>query len=205
MAGVAPIRMVCWAAAGVAQAREMTTSSERAAITLPPLVDRRRFLIVAAHDAPVAIGLASDNHDVDILAAEDGDQLVGGGLELRRPRLLAERRARIDVVLDELRVPVLARGHGGCLVEPVDERVLLGEAGAVDELLGGDGIEEEGGRRVRVHAPEHAPHVLAPVLFAEPEGEGRGAAAREHADRAVRGLETVRDVERLPGTALLVL
>src|SRR4029450_3951927 len=109
MAGVAPIR-ICWVEAGVAQARSRVTVSPRAALTLPPLVDRHRLLIVAAHDAPVAIGLASDDHDVNILAAEDGDQLVGGGLELRRPRLLAEGRGGVDVVLGELGVPVLARG-----------------------------------------------------------------------------------------------
>src|SRR5262245_66431114 len=35
---------------------------------LSPLVHRRRRLIVAAHDPPVAVGLASQDHNVDVLA-----------------------------------------------------------------------------------------------------------------------------------------
>src|SRR5918997_1320168 len=48
-------------------------------------------------------------------------------------------------------------------------------------------------------------HVLAPVLLAQPQCKGGGAAAREDADGAVGRLEPVLDVERLPGAALLVL
>src|SRR5215472_19135310 len=71
-----------------------------------PLVHRRRRLIIAAHDAPVAVRLSSHDHDVDVLAAEDRNHLVRPRLELGRPRLLAEGRPRIDVVLYELVVPV---------------------------------------------------------------------------------------------------
>src|SRR4051794_30003993 len=74
----------------------------------PPVVDLHGLLIVAAHDAPVAVRLAAHDHHVDILAAEHGNERVGLGLQLRRPRLLAEGGARVDVVLHELVVPVLA-------------------------------------------------------------------------------------------------
>src|SRR5262245_25781908 len=105
---------------------------------LPPLVDECRLVEVGAHDAPVAVGLAADHHDVDVFAAEHRDELVGPSLELPRPWLVAERGARVDVVLDELVVPVLARRHPGGVVDPVDERFLLREPAAVDELPRGD-------------------------------------------------------------------
>src|SRR5262247_4532949 len=76
-----------------------------------PLVDRGRLLVAAPHDAPVAVGLAADDHHVDILPPEHADQRVGSGLEVRGPRLLAEGGSRIEIVLDELVVPVLAGRH----------------------------------------------------------------------------------------------
>src|SRR6266545_8127141 len=110
---------------------------------LPPLVDRDGFLIGAAHDAPVAVGLAPHDHDMDIFSFKDPYLFVGRGLELGGPRLLAEGRARVDVVPDELVVPVLARRHPRRVVEPVDQRVLLREPAALDELARGDGIEQK--------------------------------------------------------------
>ncbi len=58
---------------------------------------------------------------------------------------------------------------------------------------------------MRVHAAQHVADVRAPVLFANAERVGRGAAATEDAHGAVGRAETVLDVERLPRTALLVL
>src|SRR5262249_40133356 len=59
----------------------------------PQLVDRPRLLVVGAHDAPVAVGLAAHHPHVDVLPAEHRDHLVGCGLEFGGPRLLAEGRA----------------------------------------------------------------------------------------------------------------
>src|SRR5437762_2586184 len=112
----------------------------------PPVVDLHGLLIVAAHDAPVAVGLAAHHHDVNVLAPEHRDQLVRPGLQLGRPRLLAERGARVNVVLHELVVPVLAGRHESVIVQPVEQRILLREAAAVDELPRGDRIEQQRGR-----------------------------------------------------------
>src|SRR5262249_30380365 len=83
-----------------------------------PVVDRRRCLVVAAHDPPVAVGLAADHHDVDVLAIEHRDQLVRRRPELGGVRLLTRRRARVEVVLGELVVPVLVGAHPRGVVDP---------------------------------------------------------------------------------------
>src|SRR5206468_1181543 len=172
---------------------------------LAPVVDRDGVLVGAAHDAPVPVGLAPDHHDVDVLAPEHRDQLIRRRAEVRRPRLLAERRPRVDVILDELIVPVLAGRQSRGVVEPVDERVLLREPATLDELARGDRIEQERRRSVGIHPAEQVPDVLAPVLLAQPEGEGGGPASGEDAHGARVGPEPVLDVERLPRAPLLVL
>src|SRR2546422_5819332 len=152
----------------------------------------RSLRVRRAHDAPVAVGLTAHDRDVDILAAVHLDHLVGRGLELRGPRLLAEGGPRVQIVLDQLVIPELAGRHPGVLVDPVDERVLLGEPAPVDELPRGDGIEHEDRRDVRVHAAQHVADVLAPVLLAYAQRVGRGTASAEDAHRAVGRTETDR-------------
>src|SRR5439155_8108703 len=171
---------------------------QRAPVASAPLVDRHGLLIVAAHDPPVAVRLAADDHHVDVLAPEHRDHLIGRRLQLAGPRLLAERRARVDVVLDQLIVPVLARAHLGRVVEPVDEELLLREAAAVDELTRGDRIEQECGRPVRIHPAQHVRDMLAPVLLAHAQRERGRAHAGEHAHRAVVRREPMLRVERRP-------
>ena len=53
-----------------------------ASARLPPFIDRDGLLIVAAHNAPVPVGLAAHHDDVDVLATEHRDQLLRQGLEL---------------------------------------------------------------------------------------------------------------------------
>jgi hypothetical protein len=40
---------------------------------LPPLIHRRGLLVATTHDAPVAVGLTADHHDVDILTTKHRD------------------------------------------------------------------------------------------------------------------------------------
>src|SRR5262245_54253330 len=98
---------------------------------LTPVVDRDGVLVGAAHDAPVPVRLAADHDDVDVLPSEHRDELVRRCAEVRSPRLLAERRPRVDVILDELIIPVLAGRQACGVVEPVDECLLLREAAAI--------------------------------------------------------------------------
>src|SRR5438034_9319327 len=180
--------------------RNPTVAPRDATPLLPstPLVDRHGLLIVAAHDPPVAVRLAADDHDVDVLAPEHRDHLIGRRLQLAGPRLLAERCARVDVVLDELIVPVLARAHLCRVVEPVDEQVLIRERAAVDELARGDRVEQERRRPVRVQSSQHVRDVLAPVLLAHAERERGRADTGEDAHRAVARGEAMLGVERFP-------
>ena len=141
--------------------------------------------MVRPHDLPVAVGLAADHDDVDVLLLEEADQLVGLGLELGRQRLLPERRARVAVVLHELQVPVARGRHLGRLPQPADQLLLGVEAAAVDELARGDRIEQQRRRRDLVGAEQHVAHVLAPVGLAQAEAERRRPAAEKHADDAV--------------------
>src|SRR5690242_5456792 len=62
----------------------------------PPRVDRHGLAILRAHDAPVAVGLAADHDDVDVLLRKDADRLVLAGFQPGRHRLLPECRPRID-------------------------------------------------------------------------------------------------------------
>src|SRR5438105_12265907 len=57
----------------------------------------------------------------------------------------------------------------------------------------------------RIHSAQHVPHVLLPVLLAHSQRECGVAAASEGTYRAVGALESLREVERLPRTPLLVL
>src|SRR5262249_61752118 len=68
----------------------------------PPSINRDGFSIFGAHDAPVAVGLAADHNDVDLLLGEVIDQLVVLGLEPGRHRLLAECRPWVHVILHQL-------------------------------------------------------------------------------------------------------
>src|SRR5262245_16524702 len=95
-----------------------------AAARSPPLVNRDSLLIITAHNAPVPVGLAAHYHDVDVLATKHRNQLLRQGLELRGPRFLSERGAGVNVVLDELIVPVFAGRQAGVVVEPIDEFLL---------------------------------------------------------------------------------
>src|SRR4030095_543365 len=114
-------------------------------------------------------------------------------------------RPWVDVVLDELIVPELARRHPRVLVDPVDQRVFLGDPAPIDELARGDRIEHEDRRDVWVHAAQHVADVLAPVLLAKAERVRGGSAPAEDAYRAIGRTKSVLDVKRLPGAPLLVL
>src|SRR5712691_6130115 len=74
---------------------------------LTPVVNRDGLLVIAAHDAPVAIRLAAHHHHVDGLGTEYRNQLIWRRLELRGPGLLAKGRPWVEIVLDQLIVPVL--------------------------------------------------------------------------------------------------
>src|SRR5258708_35968768 len=58
---------------------------------LPPIVHQDGLAILAAHDAPVGIGLAADNNHIDVLLRKNPDRFVGCGLEPGGHRLLTER------------------------------------------------------------------------------------------------------------------
>src|SRR5712692_1345962 len=64
--------------------------------TLPPLVDRDGRAVVRAEDAPVAVGLAADDDDLDLVLLEHVDHLVRIRFEHRRVWLLTVRRPRVD-------------------------------------------------------------------------------------------------------------
>src|SRR5690606_38453883 len=78
---------------------------------LAPVVHGDGGVVAGAHDLPVAVRLTADHDDVDLLWPPDRDQLVVRHRQLRRERLLAVRRARVDVVLHQLQIPVFARLH----------------------------------------------------------------------------------------------
>src|SRR5229473_1875334 len=90
----------------------------------PPVIYRYSFAVVRAKDSPVAVGLAADYNHFDFLPREHMDQLVRRRRQHRRVRLLAVCRPRIDVVLDQLIVPVLTGRHARVVVNPVDQLVL---------------------------------------------------------------------------------
>src|ERR671922_1224375 len=108
----------------------------------PPCVDRDGLLVVAAHDPPIPVRFAAHHYHMDVLATEHRDQLLRRCLELRGPRLLPERRPRVDIVLDELVVPVLAGWHACVVIEPLDELLLGREPATIDELPRCDRIEQ---------------------------------------------------------------
>src|ERR1700683_4595682 len=102
--------------------------------TLPPRVDGDGLAIFGAHDAPIAVGFAADDHHVDLVFRKYADRLFGLGFEPRRHRLLAECRPRIDVVLHQLKIPITPGRHFAALVDEADKFLLGVEAAAVDEL-----------------------------------------------------------------------
>src|SRR5947208_1861669 len=132
---------------------------------LPPIIDRHGFLIVAADDAPVAVGFAADYDRVNFFGFKHTDHLIGGSLELRGIGFFSESGSRINVILDELVVPVLAGRHQGVFVNPSDELFLSIESPSVDELPRRDRVEQESPRAVRIHAAEHVAHFFAPILL----------------------------------------
>src|SRR5437870_8704539 len=193
------------AACDVRRERRVKSEEREPGLELPPLVYRDGLAVAGAEDAPVGVGFAADDDHLDLVALEHADHLVGRGLEHGSVRLLAVGRARIDVILDELIVPVLTRGHARVVADPVDQLVLRVEPAAIDELTRGDRIEHKRRMLARVHAAQHVAHVVLPVRLAQTEREGSVPATAKHTHRAILGLEPVRNVERLPGAALLVL
>src|SRR5580700_1219946 len=113
-----------------------------------PRVDGNGLAIFGAHDAPIAVGFAADDHHVDLVFRKYADRLVGRGFEPRRHRLLAERRPWIDVILHQLEIPITTGWHFAGLVDETDEFLLGVEAAAVDELARRYRIEQKARHRL---------------------------------------------------------
>src|SRR5260370_36110689 len=124
-------------------------------VALPPGVDREGFAIFGAHDAPIAVGFAADDHHVDLVFGEYADRLVRRGLEPSRHRLLAERRPRIDVILHQLKIPITPGRHFPGLVDEADEFLLGVEGAAIDELTRRYRIERAARHRLSVDPRQH--------------------------------------------------
>src|SRR5437660_7807743 len=73
----------------------------------PPVIHRYRFAVVRAEDSPVTVCLTANDHHFDFFPLEHVDQLVRRRRQHRRVRLLAVRRAWVDVILDQLIVAIL--------------------------------------------------------------------------------------------------
>src|SRR5579864_5045082 len=110
-------------------------------MTLPPLVDRHRGAVVGPEDTPVAVGLAANHYHFDLVPLEHMNQLVRLRFQHARVRFFAERCPWIDIILNQLVVPVLASRHARVVVNPVDELRLLAESTAIDKEPRGDWIE----------------------------------------------------------------
>src|SRR5574341_655029 len=136
---------------------------------LSPVVHRDSLLVIAAHDAPVAVRLTAHYEDVDGLRTKHRDQFIRCRLELRGPRLLTKGCPWVEIVLDQLIVPVLPGWHTGVVVDPRDELLLGVEPAAVDALPRRDRVEQERWREVRIHAAQHIAHVRVPVALAQPQ------------------------------------
>src|ERR1700734_438250 len=136
--------------------------------TLPPRVDGDGLAIFGAHDAPIAVGFAADDHHVDLVFRKYADRLVGLGFEPRRHRLLAECRPWIDVILHQLQIPITPGRHFPGFMDEADEFLLCVEAAPVDELTRRYRIEQEARHRLSVDARQHVADVLAPIFFAKP-------------------------------------
>src|ERR1051326_801250 len=160
--------------------------------------------VVCAEDAPVAVGFAAYYYYFDFVSLEHVDQLIRVCAQHAGVGFFAVRCARIDVVLDQLIVPVLAGWHAGVVVDPVDQFVFGLEAASVDKQTSSYGVQDERGMLTWVHAAQHVAHVVLPVRFAQTQRERRMPTAAEHRDGAVGSLEAMRHVQRLPGTALFV-
>src|SRR5262249_52063378 len=174
-------------------------------VALPPLIHRHGLLIVASHDPPIAVGLAADHDDVNLVRLEPFYHFMWRRFYLRRVSFFAKGRSRVNIILYDLIIPVLASRHQSLFVNPVDELFLDVETASVDKLSGRDRVEHEGRSAMRVHATQHAAHVLAPILLANPQREGRGATASKDADRTIGGFEAVLYMKWLPRAALFVL
>src|SRR5579859_6802496 len=172
---------------------------------LAPGVDGDRFPVPCAEDAPVAVGFTADDDDLDLVALEHVDELVGRDFELAGVGLLAVRGARVDVVLDELVIPVFTGRHARVVVDPIDQLVLGVETAAVDEQSRRDRVQHQTRLLVRIHTAQHAADVVLPVRLPQAERKRGVAAAAEHADGAVSRLKAVLDMQRFPRAALLVL
>src|ERR1041384_8269636 len=85
-----------------------------------PLIDRNRLMIIAPHDTPVAVGLAAHHHDMNLVGFEPSDYVFWRRFQLRRVGFFTECRARINVVLYQLVIPILRRGHNRILINPFD-------------------------------------------------------------------------------------
>ena len=162
-------------------------------------------MIVAAHDAPIAIGLATDNDDMNVVKLVNGNRLVAAGLEIGGVGFDTVEGMGIDVVLDQLVVPVDPCRHGGVLMHPLDQLLFGIEAAAIDELLRGDGVEYKGRWAVRVEALQHIANVVLPVICTKAQIKGCRSAAAKDTDRALVRLESMLYVEGDPRAALLVL
>ena len=117
---------------------------------LPPQFYGYRLGIIAAHNAPIAVRLSSDDQDVDRFFRIYADPLVVGGLEHGGKWFYPVQGLRMDVILYQLVVPILGCRHGSVLVDPIDQFFLGIESAAIDELTGGDRIEHKGWMAMRI-------------------------------------------------------
>ena len=105
---------------------------------------------------------------MNLVGFEHANHFVRRGFEFGRVRFFAESRSRVNIILNELVVPVFARGHQRVLVNPINEFFLRVESTPVDKLSGRNRIEHKSRRAVRIHAAQHAAHMFAPILFRAP-------------------------------------
>src|SRR5262245_20504668 len=109
--------------------------------TSSPFIHRHSLLVIAAHDAPVAVGLPADHDDVNLVGLEHFDHVVRRRFQFRRIRFFSESRSRVNIILNELVIPVFTGRHQRVLINPLDELFFGVEAAAVNKLPGCDGIE----------------------------------------------------------------
>src|SRR3990172_5060806 len=181
--------------------------AKTAGSTLAPAVPGFAPQVAEIRGEPVRVLLPAYDHRADSLRlGEARDRGLGRQLEVGGERLYAIGRLGLDVIDDELVVPVERGRDARMLVEPLRQFFLGIEAFALRQCARGDRLEQqrEVAARRRRESGHQVEELLAPGLLAHFEQVAEGASA-ENADHALARLEAVLHVERLPGAALLVL
>ena len=181
-------------------------NTRKPASILPPFVNRDTFPVFATHDSPVAVRFSAYHDDFYLILREYPDVFGVRGFEHRGIGLDSLESPWVNVILDELIIPINAGWHCGVFVHPIDQLVFGVKPAAVDKLSRGDGIEDEsrgdcaGSCRRAGYA-----RARARIFPAAPNEMTCGPTAREGADDAIIFLKTMLFVKRHPGTSVLIL